>query len=251
MSHTSDTQRYSSRGLHQLDGDYSVDGRHGTPHVRHQVVITGEEQLAVCINSEGPMTANSVGRRHMPGRTRSPLAHLAGMAAWTIFVLLAGCGKDSSGDEASSAVPVESASATTVRDACELVTAEDIAEIAGGPIVAWPAEPDHPDQSACLYGPQRSMAFFALTVQWRGGKEAWNAWTGGRELGGRLMQDPDVDVDLIGGDPVAAIGDAAHYGGLLPSLVLKGDTLLEFGISMLNNDRENFPVLAKIALSRL
>lgn len=198
------------------------------------------------------MTANSAGRRFMPGRTRPPLARLIGMAAaWTIFVLLAGCGQDSGGDEASSRVAVKGVSPTTVRDACELVTAEDIAEIEGPPIVAWPAEPDHPDQSVCLYGPERSMAFFALTVQWRGGREAWNAWTGGRELGGRLMQDPEVDVDLIGGDALAAIGDAAHYGGLLPSLVLKGDTLLEFGISMLNNDRENFPVLAKIALSRL
>jgi hypothetical protein len=52
-------------------------------------------------------------------------------------------------------------------------------------------------------------------------------------------------------DPLAGIGHGAHYGDLLPSLVLKGDTLLEFQIAMLNNSCENFPVLARRALSRL
>lgn len=166
---------------------------------------------------------------------------------------LAGCAADEparSADEADSRVSVKAVAPTTYRDACEIITAEDVAAIEGVEIEAR-AEAE-PGETHCEYGPPGKWPVMYLVIHWRGGKEEWETWGVGRQLGARIMQDPDVNVDsIIAGDPLSGIGDAAHYGDIMPSLVLVGDVLLEFQMPLLNDPRANFPVLARKAVSRL
>lgn len=51
--------------------------------------------------------------------------------------------------------------------------------------------------------------------------------------------------------PVSGLGERAYFGGLLPSLVLQGDVLLEYKLAMDPDEEQNFPRLAKAALARL
>jgi hypothetical protein len=139
------------------------------------------------------------------------------------------------------------------RDACELLTAADVAAVHGAPVVARP-EDEGPHRSSCLFSPPGTEEWQViwLTVHWRGGREEWDIQQAGRGIAVDMMSTEEVDVDSITRpDPLAGIGDAAYYGGILPSLVLDGDVLLEFQMPLLQNDREHFPALARLALSRL
>lgn len=148
-------------------------------------------------------------------------------------------------------VSIRAEAPTTFRDACEIITADDVAAIENVPIDAQ-AEVESHGETRCTYGPSDGWPVMYLTIHWQGGRDLWEAWGMGRQLGARMMQDPEVNVDsIIGGDPLSGIGDAAHYGDLLPSLVLVGDVLLEFQMTLLNDARANFPVLARKAVDRL
>lgn len=139
------------------------------------------------------------------------------------------------------------------RNACELLTAEEVTAVHGEPVEARAGEEDDPDQSSCVYAvPGSEWEVMWLTVTWRGGKQEWNTQQAGRAIGTRMMSAQSEAVDsLTRPDPLSGIGDDAYYGGILPSLVLKGDVLLEFMMPLLQDDRENFPVLARTAVSRL
>ena len=139
------------------------------------------------------------------------------------------------------------------RNACELLTAEEVMAVHGEPVEARTGEEDDPDQSSCVYAvPGSEWEVMWLTVTWRGGREGWNTQQAGRAIGTRMMSAEGEAVDsLTRPDPLAGIGDDAYYGGILPSLVLKGDVLLEFMMPLLRDDRENFPALARTAVSRL
>lgn len=205
------------------------------------------------------MKENAPGGRF--GRCRRPYGRGAGAIPIRFSFLVAclasvaGCAGESAdgtdAEEMDTRVSIKADAPASFRDACEIVTADDVAAIEGGPIRALP-EVETLGETQCAYGPPDSWPIMYLTIHWRGGKELWEAWGMGRQLAGRMMQDPDVDVDsLIAGDPLTGIGDAAHYGDLLPSMVLVGDVLLEFQMPLLNDPRTSFPVLAKKALSRL
>lgn len=197
------------------------------------------------------------GRSGRMGETAAAtsLAHilivLAGLA------VLPSCAGETSGDGADEVdgtdtrVSIRAEAPTTFRDACEIITAEDVAAIENAPIEAQ-AEVESHGETQCTYGPPDGWPVMHLTIHWQGGRDLWEAWGMGRQLGARMMQDPEVNVDsLIAGDPLSGIGDAAHYGDLLPSLVLVGDVLLEFQMTLLNDARANFPVLARKAVDRL
>jgi hypothetical protein len=151
--------------------------------------------------------------------------------------------------------PEESAgqTASATRNACELLTAEEVTAVHGEPVDARAGEENDPDQSSCVYALRGSeWEVMWLTVTWRGGRDEWDTQQAGRAIGTRMMSPEGAVVDsLTRPDPLSAIGDDAYYGGILPSLVLKGDVLLEFMMPLLRDDRENFPTLARTAVSRL
>ncbi len=141
----------------------------------------------------------------------------------------------------------------STRSACDLLTPEDIEAVHGQPIVAEPGDRGGPSRSTCRYVSPSDEKFdlVALTVHWSGGKEEWDRQQAGRGIGVKMMRGEGMKVDsMTSPDPLAGIGDTAYYNTLLPSLVLKGDVLLEFQFN-LRNARESFPVLAKKAVSRL
>ncbi len=171
--------------------------------------------------------------------------------------LFAACTGGDTGDGSRSGAAGDASvtqAAGTRPHACELLTAEEVAAVHGAAVVAAPGDDDGPYRSSCLYSPPGSTEWQVmwLTVHWRGGREEWETQQGGRAIGTRMMSVEGHDVDSITRpDPLAGIGDAAYYGGILPSLVLEGDVLLEFMMPLLRNDREHFPELAKKAVSRL
>jgi hypothetical protein len=120
------------------------------------------------------------------------------------------------------------------RDACELIPADEVAAVLGEPVEARRETLEKPDESVCAYGPPGGWSVLYVTAYWRGGREEWEA----RQA-------------ALGSGRVSGIGDAAHYGGILPSLVLSGDVLLEFAMPLLPDEEVNFPILARAAVSRL
>lgn len=187
-----------------------------------------------------------------PEALRASVTRLVILAA--SFAWLSACGGDEAAESTEEAddnrVAVKAEAPTTFRDACEIITAEDIAAIEGEPIQAK-AEA-RPGETRCTYGAPGREPVLYLVIHWEDGKEEWEIQGTGRALGARMMQDPEVNVDsIIAGDPLSGIGDAAHYGDLMPSLVLVGNVLLEFQMTLLNDPRDNFPVLARKAVSRL
>lgn len=137
------------------------------------------------------------------------------------------------------------------RDACELLSAEEVAAAHGSPVEVRPREDEGQYRSSCVYGvPGSNFDVMWLTVHWRGGTEEWQTQQAGRGIAVDVMSG-EADDGVTRPDPLAGIGDAAYYGGILPSLVLEGDVLLEFMMPLLRNDREHFPVFARKALSRL
>ena len=154
-------------------------------------------------------------------------------------VLFAACAGGSDGVEAQSAA----------RDACELLPASVVEEVAG---VALQAEDLGRTEtwSACGYlDPTDGMPALEIQVTWSGGKE---------------KAAEEVDPSLASMHPVDALGDGAWlstYEGRR-SLVLEGDVLVEFHLALLpdaslqmmqDNDalRERFETLARSVLSSL
>jgi len=173
-----------------------------------------------------------------------------------VCCLCIGCAGDGERtDSASDSLAVEESGdpAGAARHPCELLTAEEVAAVHGGPVEARRGDDDEAYRSTCIYAPRGSeWEVMWLTVHWRGGREEWDTQQTGRAIGTRMMSTEGEDVDSITQpDPLAGIGDAAYYGGILPSLVLKGDVLLEFMMPLLRDDRQHFPVLAQKAVSRL
>lgn len=173
----------------------------------------------------------------------------------TTTAILAGaapaCGDRADDDGGSTErVAIKAQAPTTYRDACEIITADDVAAVEGQPIQAQPDEA-RVAETACSYGPPgSSMALMSLTIHWHDGRELWEAWGMGRDFAGRMMADPAAD-SLIAWESLEGIGDAVRYGDIMPSLVLVDDVLLELQMTMVTDARAKFAVLARKAVARL
>jgi hypothetical protein len=121
------------------------------------------------------------------------------------------------------------------RDACELIPADELAALIGEPVRARREVLERPDESVCAYAPEGGWSVLYVTAYWRGGRMQWETRESARAAG----------------ESITGIGEAALYGGILPSLVLNGDVLLEFAMPLLPDERRNFPILAGLAVSRL
>lgn len=197
---------------------------------------------------------------------------LIGMATASAALLILGAcggGDDDAGNEdvGAGSAPTDSApaqpddaatdaSASEEQDACALIPAAEIAEIVGEEVVAESADDGDPTSSACNYEPPGSdFGFVYLTVTWTGGAQEWGFWQAAIGLTDDIWQDTegvsldDINVDEAGAVP--GLGDRAYYGGILPSLVLSGDVLMEFALPLLPDPEVHFPTLAQSALSRL
>jgi len=140
------------------------------------------------------------------------------------------------------------------RDACELITAEELTAITGVTLVPKP-EPHGDTASTCTYWDEATnIDWFAVQVAWQGGRTEWQQWNAATKGAARMIEheEPDVDVaDIVSIGPVAGLGDRARYSGLLGGFVLKDDTLLWFKFGMLPKPERHFRPLALKALEKL
>jgi hypothetical protein len=95
-----------------------------------------------------------------------------------------------------------------------------------------------------------------------GGKNQWNASTAALNAGDKMLAGSEgVGVDslakagVVKAGPAQGLGDAAYFSDLLPSLVLKGDVLLELNMALVKDPERTFrplveKLLARICLSR-
>jgi hypothetical protein len=173
-------------------------------------------------------------------------------------IALTGCGgteraaSDETGESAERRAEVARTEATP-RSACDLLTAAEIEGIAGQAIEVRPGSAG-PTESNCEYwGSTDQVPFLQLTVYWVGGREQWQIEASAYAQAGEIFrQQEGVELDsIVKPGPVRGLGDAAVFQDLLPSLVLKGDTLLEMMLFYLPDAERNFRPLAEKALSRL
>jgi hypothetical protein len=99
---------------------------------------------------------------------------------------------------------------------------------------------------------------FVLTVYWKGGKNQWNASTAALKAGDKMLASSEgVGIDslakagVVKAGPVQGLGDAASFSDLLPSLVLKGDVLLELNMPLLKDPETKFRPLVEKLLGRI
>jgi hypothetical protein len=188
---------------------------------------------------------------------RRPAAFAVALKLFTIratqlgvmAMLAAGC---SSGDAPPAEHAAPAAAAAEARDACSLITAEDATKILGSTATAT-ARSASRERSVCEYLTQ-SYESFTLEAIWRGAEEeigiARSAATmAAGQAGGR--QD-DVVRDVMGLTEVEGLGDEAYFARRTMSYVRKGDVLLVFQTTGLNEPaREHWEALARAALARL
>ena len=126
-----------------------------------------------------------------------------------------------------------SVSAQAEHHVCRLLKPDEVKTLLAPTIVLANIIEEGPLRSVCQYEDARSPVFI-LTVYWKGGKNQWNASTAALKAG-----------------PVKGLGDAAYFSDLLPSLVLKGDVLLELNMALLKDPESKFRPLVEKLLERL
>ena len=150
-----------------------------------------------------------------------------------------------------------SVSAQAERHVCRLLKPDEVKALLEPTIVLANVIEDGPERSICQYEDDDSPVF-VLTVYWKGGKNQWNASTAALKAGDKMLAGSEgVGVDslakagVVKAGPVKGLGDAAYFSDLLPSLVLKGDVLLELNMALLKDPESKFRPLVEKLLSRI
>ena len=150
-----------------------------------------------------------------------------------------------------------SASAQVEHHVCRLLKPDEVKTLLGPTIVLANVIEEGPDRSICQYEDDKAPVFI-LTVYWKGGKNQWNASTAALKAGDKMLAGSEgVGVDslakagVVKAGPVQGLGDAAYFSDLLPSLVLKGDVLLELNMALLKAPERTFRPLVEKLLARI
>jgi len=106
--------------------------------------------------------------------------------------------------------------------------------------------------STCDWEDETGQFVFGLTAYWSGGKQQWQTWRTAQGLGDALLKQAEgvsgsgvVEQGLVPG-----LGDAAYFNEVLPSLVLKGDTLFELKLALVPKAKGKFRDLAGRLLAK-
>ena len=152
----------------------------------------------------------------------------------------------------SSTVPKASKTGTD-HNACHLLTHEEVAEIAGRKVTMADQTEAGDTFSTCEWEDEAGVSAFGLTVHWSGGKEQWETWRLAQGLGDAALRSAEGvgGSDVVKQGLVPGIGDAAYFSPVLPSLVLKGDTLFEIKFALAPKADARFAGLAAKLLERL
>ena len=138
---------------------------------------------------------------------------------------------------------------------CRLLKPDEVKLLLAPTIVLANIIEEGPVRSVCQYEDDRSPVFI-LTVYWKGGREQWNASMAALKAGDKMLAgsegagiDSLAKAGVVKAGPVRGLGDAAYFSDLLPSLVLKGDVLLELNMALLKDPESKFRPLVEKLLS--
>ena len=139
------------------------------------------------------------------------------------------------------------------RNACHLLTHAEVSEIAGRKVLMADQVEAGDTFSTCDWEDEAGVSAFSLTVYWSGGKEQWETWRLAQGLGDAALKSAEgvSGSEVVKQGPVPGIGDAAYFSPLLPSLVLKGDTLFEIKFSLAPKADAKFAPLAAKLLAKV
>ena len=138
------------------------------------------------------------------------------------------------------------------RNACDLLTEAEVSAVAGVPVTARETHREH-GRSDCGWFDAGNIIHMGLVGYWTGGPQGWDIMAASRGMAKDIIQKAEgVALDsVVQSGPVSGLGDKAFFSPLLPSLVLKGDVLLEFTLALLDKPEAHFRPLATKALGRL
>ena len=168
--------------------------------------------------------------------------------------LIAGCGHGPRESKAPGAAPSQApGKAPTDRNACHLLTHAEVSALVERKVVmADQTEADN-TFSTCDWEDESGTFAFGLTVYWTGGRQQWETWRLAQGLGDAALERAEgiAASAVVRQGLVAGIGDAAYFSPVLPSLVLKSDTLFEIKFSLAPKAGAKFAELAAKLLAKL
>jgi hypothetical protein len=195
------------------------------------------------------------------------------MALWCALVAATGCDREagqagSNADTLSKSQPVTPASNQPkkgYRNACDLLTIEEVSAAAGIPVTAretsdadgtdQPANEANrmPSRSACWWEGPQEQPMLMVKGYWTEGKERWEIGVMARGMAMSMIQNQEgVALDsVVKVGPVPGLGDKAIFSPLLGSIVLKDDIMLEIMHPFLPRPEAHFRPLVTKMLSRL
>jgi hypothetical protein len=137
-------------------------------------------------------------------------------------------------------------------NACRLLKPEELDALTETKVLLASVEEAAPERSVCQWEDSAGLVF-KLTVYWTGGKRQWETSRAARGMGGAILsKEEGVHPDsIINQGEVPGLGDAAFFSELMPSLLLKRDTLVEMEMSLVPHPARKFRRLATTLLSRL
>jgi hypothetical protein len=180
-------------------------------------------------------------------------ARLLVLAAIAV-TLVTGCRRDVPESMAPGVAPNKpSAKAATDRNACHLLTHAEVSALVQRKVTMADQTEASDTFSSCDWEDESGTFAFGLTVYWSGGKEQWETWRLAQGLGNAALKSAEgVPASaVVKQGLVPGIGDAAFFSPVLPSLVLKGDTLFEIKFSLAAKADAKFAGLAAKLLAKL
>jgi hypothetical protein len=169
-------------------------------------------------------------------------------------VLVGGCRQGAPEKAASDAAPTQApAKATTDRNACHLLTHEEVSALVERKVTMADQTEADDTSSSCDWEDESGTFAFGLTVYWSGGKQQWETWRLAQGLGDAALRSAEgvAAGAVVKQGLVPGIGDAAFFSPVLPSLVLKGDTLFEIKFSLAPKADAKFTGLAAKLLAKV
>jgi hypothetical protein len=149
------------------------------------------------------------------------------------------------------------ASAQVERQVCRLLKPDEVKALVGPDIVMANVLEEGDDRSVCQYETGDAPAL-VLTIYWRGGRKQWDASMASLATGDKMLAGSEgVGIDSLAkagavkAGSVQGLGDRAYFSDVLPSLVLKGDVLLEMNLALLKDAGAKFRPLAERILGRI
>jgi hypothetical protein len=164
-----------------------------------------------------------------------------------LAIVAAACGSGTRRPAEAQAAPAKNG-----YNACRLLKQPEIEALIEKPVLMANVVEAAPERSVCHWEDAAGIVF-KITVYWTGGKQGWETWRAAQGMGGSaLSQAEGVHPDsIIKQGVVPGLGDAAYFSELLPSLLLKHDTLVEMEMSLIPHPATKFRKLATTLLSRM